>query len=484
MLLSRLLANFTRGQSDSLRKAMGKKLIDKMNELEALFMEGGQANGHDPKVLQKIWADWKKFASYAFNKSHATCYSWVAYQTGYLKAHYPAEYMAAVLTHNRSDSGKLIGFMDECKSMGITVKGPDVNESVRDFGVTSDGNIRFGLSAISGIGDTVVDEIVKARGSEPFKDIYDFVERVPSQSINRRVFENLALAGAFDCFGAYKREDLVDDGGGHAGDSAPEVLLRYGAMHQNAIRKQEASLFDFDDEQLNAEARPKLRSAEEWAPITKLDKERELVGMYLSAHPLDPYYLELNYGTTFRLSEREDAKIVENQEVSFGGIVTECTRRTTRKGSPMMIVKLEDFTGTTEIVMFNEQMELYGHLTQVGKPILIRGTYNKQYDNLRFNISSIIPLETVKGKMLNSITIALGFSQCTPTSTASIIDQLREGEGQRMSLSFSVDSGIPGRQSRMLLSSGKRIAVDKKFIKHLEETGIPFKLDFDKNLAS
>lgn len=484
MLLSRLLANFTRGESDTLRKAMGKKLIEKMNALKTKFMKGGQANGHDAAKLEKIWADWEKFASYAFNKSHATCYSWVAYQTGYLKAHYPAEYMAAVLTHNRSDSGKLIGFMDECKSMGITVKGPDVNESVRDFGVTSDGNIRFGLSAISGIGDTVVDEIVKARGSEPFRDIYDFVERVPSQSINRRVFENLALAGAFDCFGAYKREDLVDDGGGHAGDSAPEVLLRYGAMHQNAIRKQEASLFDFDDEQLNAEARPKLRSAEEWAPITKLDKERELVGMYLSAHPLDPYYLELNYGTTFRLSEREDAKIVENQEVSFGGIVTECTRRTTRKGSPMMIVKLEDFTGTTEIVMFNEQMELYGHLTQVGKPILIRGTYNKQYDNLRFNISSIIPLETVKGKMLNSITIALGFSQCTPTATASIIEQLREGEGQRMSLSFSVDSGIPGRQSRMLLSSGKRIAVDKKFIKHLEETGIPFKLDFDKNLAS
>ncbi|MDE6333803.1 MAG: DNA polymerase III subunit alpha, partial [Muribaculaceae bacterium] len=279
MLLSRLLANFTRGESDTLRKAMGKKLIDKMNALKTKFLAGGQANGHDPKILEKIWADWEKFASYAFNKSHATCYSWVAYQTGYLKAHYPAEYMAAVLTHNRADSAKLVNFMDECKSMGITVKGPDVNESVRDFGVTAAGDIRFGLSAISGIGDTVVAEIVKARGDEPFKDVYDFVERVPSQSINRRVFENLALAGAFDCFGQFKREDLVDDGGGRAGDSVPEILLRYGALHQNAMRRQEASLFDFDDEQLNTEARPRIQPAVEWNPIVRLDKERERVVM-------------------------------------------------------------------------------------------------------------------------------------------------------------------------------------------------------------
>ncbi|MDE6332229.1 MAG: DNA polymerase III subunit alpha, partial [Muribaculaceae bacterium] len=211
MLLSRLLANFTRGQSDTLRKAMGKKMIDKMNALKALFLEGGQKNGHDPKILDKIWADWEKFASYAFNKSHATCYSWVAFQTAYLKANYPSEYMAAVLSRNLTDITKLTGFMAECKSMGINVKGPDVNESYSSFGVNRQGDIRFGLSAIKGVGGNVVRDIVSERDANgPFRDIYDFVERVPAGSVNRRVFESLAIAGAFDCFEGIKREDLVE----------------------------------------------------------------------------------------------------------------------------------------------------------------------------------------------------------------------------------------------------------------------------------
>jgi DNA polymerase-3 subunit alpha len=194
MLLSRLLANFTRGESDTLRKAMGKKLIDKMNHLKGKFLEGGKANGHDPKVLEKIWADWEKFASYAFNKSHATCYSWVAFQTAYLKANYPAEYMAAVLSRNRSDITKLTNFMDECKAMKIPVKGPDVNESFNDFGVNANGDIRFGLAAIKGVGDNVVAAIIQTRNEGgKFKSPYDFVERVPSRFINRRVFDSLGL---------------------------------------------------------------------------------------------------------------------------------------------------------------------------------------------------------------------------------------------------------------------------------------------------
>ncbi len=479
MLLSRLLANFTRGESDTLRKAMGKKLIDKMNALKTKFLAGGQANGHDPKILEKIWADWEKFASYAFNKSHATCYSWVAYQTGYLKAHYPAEYMAAVLTHNRADSVKLVNFMDECKSMGITVKGPDVNESVRDFGVTAAGDIRFGLSAISGIGDTVVAEIVKARGDEPFKDIYDFVERVPSQSINRRVFENLALAGAFDCFGQFKREDLVDDGGGRAGDSVPEILLRYGALHQNAMRKQEASLFDFDDEQLNTEARPRIQPAVEWNQIVRLDKERELVGMYLSAHPLDPYYIELTYGTSFRLAERDDTPHADGDEVCFGGIVAERTERTTRQGKQMMIIKLEDFTGTTEVVMFEEQMREFGHHVSVGRPILIRGIYkaNRFNGELRFNITAIRPLDDFKGKMVDQLDVTLTRAQCQSEITEMILNQFNEGEGQPVTLNFSIDTQLEGRTQKLKLSSGKHIRVNRKFLKKLTDQEIQFNLN-------
>ncbi|MDE6279973.1 MAG: DNA polymerase III subunit alpha, partial [Paramuribaculum sp.] len=196
MLLSRLLANFTRGESDTLRKAMGKKLIEKMNALKTKFLSGGQANGHSPEVLEKIWADWEKFASYAFNKSHATCYSWVAFQTAYLKANYPAEYMAAVLTRNRNDSAKLTGFMDECRKMHIPVKGPDVNESFAAFGVNKEGDIRFGLAAIKSVGENVVNDIINVRNSGgPFTSIYDFVERIPAGCVNRRIFENLALAG-------------------------------------------------------------------------------------------------------------------------------------------------------------------------------------------------------------------------------------------------------------------------------------------------
>ena len=487
MLLSRLLANFTRGESDTLRKAMGKKLIEKMNALKAKFLSGGQANGHPKEKLEKVWADWEKFASYAFNKSHATCYSWVAYQTGYLKAHYPAEYMAAVLTHNRADSAKLTGFMDECKNIGITVKGPDVNESVRDFGVTKGGDIRFGLSAISGIGDTVVDEIVKARGSEPFKDIFDFVERVPSQAINRRVFENLALAGAFDCFGAFKREDLVDDCGGRAGDSVPEQLMRYGAMHQNALRKQEASLFDFEDEQLNTEARPKIKPAQEWSQIERLDKERELVGMYLSAHPLDPYYIELTYGMSFRLAEREEHPMVDGQEVRFGGIVTEQTQRRTKKGTDMLIIKLEDFTGSTEVVLFSEMIQQFGLIAQPGRPVVITGLYKKDRfsDNIRFNVTNIQSLDTVKGKMLNNLTMVVPRRLCTMKEALPIVERVdkRDMPGQTMALTLMIDTELKGRNQKLRLDSGRTINVDKEFLNLLQELDISFNLSFDKNVV-
>ncbi len=479
MLLSRLLANFTRGQSDTLRKAMGKKLIDKMNALEELFLKGGKENGHDEAVLKKIWADWKKFASYAFNKSHATCYSWVAYQTGYLKAHYPAEYMAAVLTHNRADSAKLTGFMDECKSIGITVKGPDVNESVRDFGVTPHGDIRFGLSAISGIGDSVVEELVKARGDEPFKDIYDFVERVPSTSLNRRVFENLALAGAFDCFADFKREDLVDDNGGHPGDSVPEQLLRYGAMYQNNQRQQNASLFDFEEDMLNTEARPRIKPAVEWKPIERLDKERELVGMYLSAHPLDPFYLELTYGTSMTLSEREDLVPKEGMEVTFGGIVTERTERKTRKGKNMTIVKLEDFNASTEVIMFEEQAEQFGHIATVGQAVLVRGRYAQSYSGeIRFNLISISPLKNFKDKMIDHITIYTTIGTDNALVGKLLAEQTKATDGLKADLRVSITD--PDISRSVMFASGYKVCLNKKFLEDLREADIKFAIESSK----
>lgn len=277
MLLSRLLANFTRGESDTLRKAMGKKLIDKMNALKAKFLEGGQANGHKKEVLEKIWADWEKFASYAFNKSHATCYSWVAFQTAYLKANYPAEYMAAVLSRNLADITKLTNFMDECKSMKIDVLGPDVNESFSAFGVNKDGNIRFGLAAIKGVGVNVVAEIIRARNEGgTFTDIYDFMERVDRSAINRRTLENLANAGAFDCFTDIKREDYFEPNS--KGETFAELLVRYGQNYQNDKSKNENSLFgDFDDN-LTAAGRPPVKPAPEIPLAVKLERRRSLSG--------------------------------------------------------------------------------------------------------------------------------------------------------------------------------------------------------------
>ncbi|MDE6043023.1 MAG: DNA polymerase III subunit alpha, partial [Muribaculaceae bacterium] len=415
MLLSRLLAGFTRGQSDTLRKAMGKKLISKMEELREVFFKGGQERGHKVEVLAKIWEDWKQFASYAFNKSHATCYSWVAFQTAYLKANYPSEYMAAVLSRNLSDITKLVGFMDECKAMKIRVLGPDINESRISFSVNSAGDIRFGLMAIKGVGEGVAKAIIAERDANgPYRDIYDVVERVPCGAINRKALENLALAGAFDSFTEIEREDFFAEGNkGTLGDT----LIRYGAQTQNSRNTTQASLFGDDDEVVNAASRPPIEHALPWTPTARLEKERELVGIYLSAHPLDPYYIELNYGVKCTLAKREELTPADGMEVNFGGLVLSNTAKTTRKGEPMQIVKIEDFTGTTEIVLFGRNIYEYGHLCQPGTPVFVTGTYSKgRYggDEVRFRLDSVRLLDDIKGSMVDGVVLKVADDMLTP----------------------------------------------------------------------
>jgi len=291
MLLSRQLANFTRGQSDALRKAMGKKKKDIVDQMKPLFIAGGEKNGHDAKILEKIWSDWEKFASYAFNKSHATCYSWVAYQTAYLKAHYPAEYMAALMTRRFSDIGEITKLMEECKSMGIPTLGPDVNESYVEFGVNKKGEIRFGLSAIKGMGSAAAEAIVKERQANgPYKDIYDFVERVNLRDVNRKALESLALSGGFDCFSLIREQYFAAN---NKGDVFLDILIRFGQQYQ--MDKSSAANSLFGEMQADiAIVVPPVPQAEAWSSIEKLYKEKELVGIYLSAHPLDDYSLILN----------------------------------------------------------------------------------------------------------------------------------------------------------------------------------------------
>ncbi len=479
MLLSRLLADFTRGESDTLRKAMGKKLIEKMNELKGKFLTGGQKKGHKAEVLEKIWADWEKFASYAFNKSHATCYSWVAFQTAYLKANYPSEYMAAVLSRNLSDINKLSFYMDECKAMRISVKGPDVNESRNSFSVNRNGDIRFGLSAIKGVGDSVVRDILKAREEGgPFKDIYDFVERVPAGSVNRRVFDNLVLAGAFDCFSDYTREDLMGESD-RRGETVAEQLLRYGAQHQNAMKMQEASLFGFDDEELRSSSRPFIPKSMPWPAIKRLDKERELVGMYLSAHPLDPYFVELTYGMALSLKDKGEMQATPGQAATFAGMVVGKEKRQLSPTLEMTIVKLEDYTGANDITLIGKKAAEFGHLCEVGNAIYITGKFGQKKDGpVRYYVDSVEMLENKKGHLIKGIDLRIASDQINDT----LIDFLdtnmekpdaKEHEGVDVNITL-----YEPKLNRVLhLRSGIRMQLTRKLFQIMEELGYEYSIE-------
>lgn len=468
MLLSRLLANFTRGQSDTLRKAMGKKMIEKMNELKGLFLKGGQENGHDPAVLEKIWADWEKFASYAFNKSHATCYSWVAFQTAYLKANYPSEYMAAVLSRNLTDITKLTSFMDECKSMGIKVLGPDINESYGTFSVNRNGDIRFGLSAIKGIGANVVRDIVAERDRNgAFKDIYDFVERVPPGTVNRRAFENLAMAGAFDCFSGIKREDLVETS--PRGDVASEMLVRYGTQYQNARQSNQNSLFGDFEEEIATIGRPLITPAVAWSNIQRLDRERELVGMYLSAHPLDPYYMELTYGTSHTIKDLEEASPVDGQEVSFGGIVVAYTKKILQSGTAMGSFKIEDFTGSTEIVAFGRHLLDIEKFGQPGLPVLVKAVYRTDRNgNLRRNIQSMQLLEDVRGQLLRGINITVPVTRLEG-EFQSVFAQITSPEQDSITGNVELKVADPETNRAVTLVTPRRIIMNRQTMDALSQ---------------
>ena len=348
MLLSRLLANFTRGQSDGLRKAMGKKIFAKLAELKPLFINGGKSNGYDEKVLEKIWSDWEKFASYAFNKSHATCYSWVAFQTAYLKANYPPEYMAAVLSRNLNDITKMTKFMDECKAMKVKVKGPDVNESRAKFSVNKVGEIRFGLAGIKGVGLNAVQAILDERDARgEYKSIFDLVERINLSMCNRKVLDNLALSGAFDCFEGVRREDFKAD---DFNPSFSEALIRYGQMYQMSKATQESSLFG-EAETIDT-AKPEMPGRPLWPDIERLNYEKDLVGMYLSAHPLDKYYLELTFGCSVRAKDFGTEDKTSEKEYTIGGLVVEAKSLTSRTGSQFGIIKIEDYTGSALSLFF------------------------------------------------------------------------------------------------------------------------------------
>ena len=471
MLLSRLLANFTRGQSDGLRKAMGKKIFAKLAELKPLFINGGKSNGYDEKVLEKIWSDWEKFASYAFNKSHATCYSWVAFQTAYLKANYPPEYMAAVLSRNLNDITKMTKFMDECKAMKVKVKGPDVNESRAKFSVNKAGEIRFGLAGIKGVGLNAVQAILDERDARgEYKSIFDLVERINLSMCNRKVLDNLALSGAFDCFEGVRREDFKAD---DFNPSFSEALIRYGQMYQMSKANQESSLFG-EAETIDT-AKPEMPGRPLWPDIERLNYEKDLVGMYLSAHPLDKYYLELTFGCSVRAKDFGTEDKTSEKEYTIGGLVVEAKSLTSRTGSQFGIIKIEDYTGSAEIRLFGQDYINYNKYGIKGNAIIVTYTYKKgKYnDKVYMTISGIQSLEEVQGTAISGITLDVAEKDLEGQAFMTLLDENIVNDGE-CAKPFSINLMNEKHSLPFTMISGRRLNLTKNLILQLEDLGIKY----------
>ncbi len=469
MLLSRLLADFTRGESDALRKAMGKKLKDKLDALKPKFINGGKKNGYEETVLEKIWADWEKFASYAFNKSHATCYSWVAFQTAYLKANYPSEYMAAVLSRNLSDINDITKFMNECKAMKIQVLGPDINESQFRFSVNRRGDIRFGLGAIKGVGEAAVQSIIAERDKNGnYASIFDFVERVNLSACNKKTIESLALAGAFDGFKDVKRENFLPSAEGEA--TLVDTLVRYGQRVQADKAVQATSLWG-EAVMSSTTNKPAIPQVEELPQIMRLERERELVGLYLSAHPLDPYKLELEYGCNTRMSDLKNRAELLDKKLTFGGVVVGYREMIGKKGNPYAFLKLEDYTGVEEIPLFGRDFVNYSKYGKTGTStfIFVRATYEQSKYNDRINlvIQSIDLLADVQGKLFSRLVLKLPLEAMTPTFIGALSEQMHETSHNSVAVSFKIyDSKI---DRWVMLRSRRKCRLSQELIDFLRD---------------
>lgn len=466
MLLSRLLADFTRGESDALRKAMGKKLRDKLDHMKPKFIEGGRKNGHDPVVLEKIWTDWEKFASYAFNKSHATCYSWVAYQTAYLKANFPSEYMAATMSRNISNITEITKLMDESRSMGINVLGPDINESSLKFSVNRRGDIRFGLGAIKGVGESAVQSILSEREMNgPFKSIFDFVQRVNLSACNRKNIENLALAGSFDSFQNVSREDFFMKN--NKDETFVETLIRYGNRYQMDKAESVNSLFGGEHEV--EIATPEIIHAPLWSNLERLNKEKELVGIYLSAHPLDEYGVILEEVCNTKMIELNHIDVLQNSELILGGIVTNVREGYTKTGKPYGVAKVEDYSGAAEFAFFgNEWVEKKNFFSE-GMFLYMHGKVQpKQWkkDELEIKISHVELLPEVKDKLIEKLTVTVPLSAVNGEMIVELNSLIKETPGNT-ELYFHV-CDEDGQMFVNLMSKILKITVNRALVDYLK----------------
>ena len=471
MLLSRQLADFTRGESDALRKAMGKKKKAIVDAMKPKFIEGGKKNGHDPKVLEKIWGDWEKFASYAFNKSHATCYSWVAYQTAYLKAHYPAEFMAGNMSRCLNDITKITKLMSECQAMNIPCLGPDVNDSEQKFSANKKGEVRFGLSAIKGMGEAAATNIIAERHKNGlYKDIFDFVQRVNLSAVNRKAMESLALSGGFDSFGIRREQYFAPNA---KGDTFVETLLRYGQVYQSEQSSMQNSLFgDMGGVEIQT---PPVPDCEAWSTMELLKRERELVGIYLSAHPLDDYAVVLNHMCNLhcpQIGREMDKKAFASiEELTFGGIVTSVSQRWTKTNKPFGIVTIEDFEGQGELALFGEDWTKWQSMLQEEYHIYITAQCVQRFRNnpdaYDMVIKKIEFLSDVKEKSIEKFTVYMDATMFNDAQLTDLETTLKNSSGN-VPLYINIHDA-KNNTNIQLYSRNITVDVNKKLLTSLDE---------------
>ena len=475
MLLSQKLAGFTGGEADTLRKAMGKKKRDVLDKMKPKFIEGAKKNGHDPKICEKIWGDWEAFASYAFNKSHSTCYAYVSYQTAYLKAHYPAEFMAALLSRNLSDIKKISFFMDECKRMGLSVLGPDVNHSKIRFSVDEGGNVRFGLAAIKGVGESAVQNIIDTRKEGgPFKSVYDFVERVNLQTVNKKTLENLVLGGAFDAISDLPRSAYLarDE---HDG-TLLDALVRYGNRVQSEKNNVQQSLFGGITEESSVQ-KPEPPQYTPWTKLETLNRERDVIGIYLSSHPLDDFSLIIKHYCTCSLGDLADLPSMNGRDFVAAGMVTSVMHLTTKTGKPYGRFTIEDYNGSHEFVLFSKDYENFRRFLFEGYYLLIKGKVAPRIYNpneLETRITSIMMLAEAQETLMKEVTVSVPVDELTEELVGRLSAAAKENRGQVI-LRFKVYD-LAAEVAVNLYSKSVKVALTGDLIRTFDDYSLRYTL--------
>ena len=477
MLLSQKLAGFTGGEADTLRKAMGKKKRDVLDKMKPKFIEGCKQRGHDEKICDKIWGDWEAFASYAFNKSHSTCYAYVAYQTGYLKAHYPSEFMAALLSRNLADIKQLTLYMNECKRMGIRVLGPDINESMRTFSSNKAGDVRFGLGAVKGVGEAAVESIIAERNANGrFKDIYDLMERVNFSAVNRKCFENLAYAGGFDSISGFHRGKFFGaDARDNTGVTFIEQLMRYGQRFQAEKNNAQQSLFGGGGH-VDIQ-RPVLPACADWSQLETLAKEREMIGHYLSAHPLDDYKIIINHMCKTQLTELENLEALKGQEIAVAGMVVSVQNLITKTGKPWGKFVLEDYNGTHEFALFSRDYENFRKYLFSDYFLFVRGrVLPKPYNDkeLEFKIISMVQLSEMRDTMIKEMNVLLPVEDVTPTLVRELTEKVKEAKGETLFRISVIDR--EAHVSLSLFSKSHKVSLTQSLVSYLDDNEIKYSI--------